>query len=182
MLYFDELWDIMDISPKRKERYMINCTKHPDREASGMCVSCGKPFCEECLSEVKGKNYCKTCLAETIELLQKRDTSRPKTSSKKKGVAILLWIFFGGLGAHRFYIGRTWTGLMMLLLWAFNTVIAVSSSLTILGGLDPSAYLAFLSSAPLAWIALIAHGIWCFVDIIQLLTNLLTDSHGRSLM
>lgn len=160
---------------------MIYCSRHPDREAAGMCVSCGKPFCEECLSEVKGKNYCKSCLAETIEHLQKENTYRPVTSHKKKGVAILLWIFLGSLGAHRFYVGRIWTGLIMLLLWAFNTIIAVSSSLTILGGMDITAYLMFLSSAPLAWGALIVHGIWCFVDIVMLLTNSLTDSNGRSL-
>lgn len=44
----------------------MNCTKHPDREASGICVHCGKFFCNDCLVEVDGKNYCRTCLSEVF--------------------------------------------------------------------------------------------------------------------
>ena len=38
--------------------------------------------------------------------------------SRKKsiGVAYLIWLFFAGFGAHRFYAGRTASGLAMLLL------------------------------------------------------------------
>ena len=37
----------------------MNCTNHENVEASGMCTYCGKPFCKDCLVEVKGKMYCK---------------------------------------------------------------------------------------------------------------------------
>ena len=35
---------------------------------------------------------------------------------KSKGVAYLLWLFFGWLGVHRFYAGKTSSGLAQLLL------------------------------------------------------------------
>jgi TM2 domain-containing membrane protein YozV len=42
-------------------------------------------------------------------------------SSKSTGVAYLLWFFFGGIGAHKFYLGRPAVGLlyigMFVLFW-----------------------------------------------------------------
>ena len=37
-------------------------------------------------------------------------------NEKSKGVAYLLWLLFGWLGVHRFYAGRTGSGLVQLLL------------------------------------------------------------------
>jgi TM2 domain-containing membrane protein YozV len=34
---------------------------------------------------------------------------------KSKGIAYLLWFFFGFLGIHRFYLGKTGSGLLYLL-------------------------------------------------------------------
>ena len=35
----------------------MNCTNHPEKEAAGTCVYCGKLFCSDCLVEIGGKNY-----------------------------------------------------------------------------------------------------------------------------
>lgn len=39
----------------------MNCYTHTDREAIGVCVSCGKPVCGECKVELGGKFYCNPC-------------------------------------------------------------------------------------------------------------------------
>ena len=36
-------------------------------------------------------------------------------SPKSRLVALLLCIFLGGLGIHRFYVGKTGTGILMIL-------------------------------------------------------------------
>ena len=45
----------------------MKCTNHPEVDATGMCVYCGKPFCEDCLIEVKGKMYCKGDIGNVID-------------------------------------------------------------------------------------------------------------------
>jgi hypothetical protein len=39
----------------------MKCTNHTDREATGICVECGRGLCIECKREVGGKFYCQTC-------------------------------------------------------------------------------------------------------------------------
>jgi len=38
---------------------------------------------------------------------------------KSKGIAYLLWFFFGYLGLHRFYLGKVGTGLLYLFTGGF---------------------------------------------------------------
>jgi TM2 domain-containing membrane protein YozV len=49
-------------------------------------------------------------------LIEQRVTNEAKSA----GVAYLLWFFFGALGAHRFYLGRTGSGIAQLLLFIFG--------------------------------------------------------------
>lgn len=69
---------------------------------------------------------------------------RVTNEAKSAGLAYLLLIFFGGLGVHRFYLGKTGTGIAMLIM-------------TILGFLT----LAVVIGAVL----LIIVGIWLLVDL-----------------
>lgn len=49
---------------------------------------------------------------------------RVTNEAKSVGVAYLLWLFLGTLGGHRFYLGRTITALLMLLLFVVGFITA----------------------------------------------------------
>mgnify|MGYP004684998561 FL=1 len=42
----------------------MNCSRHEEREAVGMCVRCHNLICEECKVEINNKYYCKNCVSE----------------------------------------------------------------------------------------------------------------------
>lgn len=121
----------------------MNCSNHPEMEAQGTCTYCGKPFCPDCLVEVDGKMVCK---ADVTRMYQdaKSTAQTPQpvnvtvsnvntntntntmgggvgmgVSPKSKIVALLLAIFFGAAGFHRFYVGKIGTGLIWLFTGGF---------------------------------------------------------------
>ena len=55
----------------------MNCTNHPEVEAQGMCAYCGKPFCKECLVEVKGRMYCKEDLGNVLDEAKQSSNAQP---------------------------------------------------------------------------------------------------------
>jgi DNA-directed RNA polymerase subunit RPC12/RpoP len=42
----------------------MKCAFHPDRDAEGMCVNCGRPVCAECRTILGDKIYCQLCANE----------------------------------------------------------------------------------------------------------------------
>lgn len=69
---------------------------------------------------------------------------RVANDGKSIAVAYLLLVFFGSLGAHRFYLGKTGTGLTMLALFFVGLL-----TVAIVIGLIP----------------LVIVGIWCLIDL-----------------
>jgi hypothetical protein len=120
----------------------MNCSKHLQNEANGVCIYCGKFFCDDCLIEVKGKMYCKDDIGNVMDeaklatansvpnitinntnessnvgqsIITNTNTPFPLIiSSKSKPVCILLCCmgFFGFSGLHRFYTGKIFTGIL----------------------------------------------------------------------
>lgn len=51
---------------------MSNCYIHNEQQSVGTCVGCGKFICENCNTELKGKNYCKKCVDELFDESKKK--------------------------------------------------------------------------------------------------------------
>lgn len=78
---------------------------------------------------------------------------RGAISPSSRLVTLLLCFFLGPLGAHRFYVGKAGTGLLMLFITLFS----------------------FL----LAFLPLVIVGIWLLVDLIIILVGSFKDSKGK---
>ncbi len=97
-----------------------HCGQHfeVEKELTGRsveCSSCGKPFT---ISAPEPTKRCPMCGEEILAVAKKckhcgeyLDDSNQPVQKKSRAVFILLGLFFGGLGIHNFYIGRTATGL-----------------------------------------------------------------------
>lgn len=131
----------------------MNCTNHIEKEVAGTCVYCGKFFCSDCLVEVEGKNYCKLCVGKAFSEQKAAGQSGPTisinnvsnatatagnlgmmVSMKSRLVSLLLCLFIGVFGAHRFYVGKIGTGILYLVTFGFCGVGVVIDLILILVG------------------------------------------------
>ncbi|MGE0489191.1 MAG: hypothetical protein AB7S38_08255 [Vulcanimicrobiota bacterium] len=39
----------------------MQCSSHPEVEATTRCEGCGELFCHQCTTEVRGEKYCRAC-------------------------------------------------------------------------------------------------------------------------
>ena len=137
----------------------MKCTNHPEVEAQGMCAYCGKPFCSDCLVEVKGRMYCKADLGNVLDDARQSSAAAQPTitinnsnesnnsinntlnpamfgPTKSKTTALILCIlgFFGLGGLHRMYVGKVGSGVLYLLTYGICGVCNVLDLISILSG------------------------------------------------
>ena len=138
----------------------MKCTNHPEVDAQGMCAYCGKPFCKECLVEVKGRMYCKEDLGKvldeakqsggrpTIQITNTKDSGNTNTNqnvgmtgmgfgpAKSKMVALILCIigFIGVGGLHRMYVGKVGSGVLHLFTYGLCGIGTLIDLISILSG------------------------------------------------
>ena len=114
-----------------------------------------------------GSSFCPGCGAPTVPLAEiciKCGTRVAKElagdiSPKSRLATTLLAFFLGEFGAHRFYIGKTETAIVMLLLGIV--------------GLSTVWFFGF------GIVLLIAVGIWAFVDFIVAVVGSMRDKDGK---
>lgn len=136
----------------------MKCTNHPEIDAQGMCAYCGKPFCKECLVEVKGRMYCKDDLGNVLDEAKQTSSGQPTiniTNSnesinsntnvngsfyggprKSKTVALILCIigFFGFGGLHRMYVGKVGSGILHFFTYGICCIGTIIDLISIISG------------------------------------------------
>jgi zinc-ribbon domain len=55
----------------------VKCAIHPDVDAVGVCISCGKAVCSKCRTVVGGKTYCTACAANASWPAVGQQTGKP---------------------------------------------------------------------------------------------------------
>ena len=75
----------------------LKCYKHPERDAVGVCVVCGRGICEECAVEVAGKLYCK----EDVRKIITEEKRAPRRVASITVASVLFYMFgiFGIIGS-----------------------------------------------------------------------------------
>lgn len=67
-------------APGESDGPMTACAYHPDREAVGMCVSCGRAVCPECKVVLANRIHCEACANERLA----RETSSVPAGAHKR--------------------------------------------------------------------------------------------------
>lgn len=89
--------------------------------------------------------------------------------SPKSGIAcLLLWLFLGELGVHRFYAGKTNSGIIMLILFFVSIIFIVYANASY------SAFAGFI-----AIVTAITLTVWWIIDLVSILRGKFQDSKGR---
>jgi len=99
---------------------------------------------------------------------------------KSQVIAFILCFFAGGLGAHRFYVGKTGTGILMLLLIIPSvTFLSYATSISelnyIYGGKSSQEYDTLVI---ISIILVIIFGIWILIDLIRIITGSFFDDYN----
>jgi hypothetical protein len=55
------------------------CDNHPERDAVGTCVDCGKGICFFCRTVLKGNNYCPACIDKVLRELRADESAAAHT-------------------------------------------------------------------------------------------------------
>lgn len=123
----------------------MNCYYHDNKEVVAACTECGRFICSECKVDINGKAVCKTCIETGV--FEPNNKYKYYNGTGQQGynnnyssnlaqkswlVTLLLCLFVGTLGIHRFYVGKIGTGILQLItfggfgIWTLVDIILIA--------------------------------------------------------
>ena len=116
---------------------MANCAYHPDRDAVGACVSCGRLICLECKTVLAGKTYCNPCVDKQFPGKLETGVGRAETgvlaaeNTSGQGSSAVIPQEIRGWNWGAFFLGpiwgignRVWIALLGLI-WVVFPIMAI---------------------------------------------------------
>lgn len=106
----------------------MNCSVHPETEASFRCFECGEVICKECATDINGKIVCKKCSQKHVAESSNNSLNidKPIVNSRYTGKHNSFWAFIFSLipGAGQMYFGLMKRGLQIMLLFSVPIFLA----------------------------------------------------------
>lgn len=139
-------------------------------------------FCIRCGAQMDDSSvFCSKCGTQVAPVAAPAPAE--DVSPKSRLAATLLAVFLGWAGAHRFYMGKTWTAVGMLLLgaaaWGCYAAYMVGVVAYASEWEDTEAVPVWFLFFSLGGLLGVAVGIWALVDFIIAVTGNFKDREGR---
>ena len=103
----------------------MKCAYHPDRDAVGACVNCGKLVCSECRTLLREKIYCGPC-ANQLFVPNPAAPTVPAARSRAITAGAVLNIIAGGIAVL--------LGLVTIWYYGLGIIFLAPGAVAILGG------------------------------------------------
>ena len=73
----------------------MKCATHPEVDAVGVCVNCGRAVCSRCRTVVGGKTYCPACAGRVSDVVKGQPTAKPTAGGILGIIAGVLGLILG---------------------------------------------------------------------------------------
>ncbi len=131
----------------------MKCSIHPEADAVGVCVNCGKAVCSTCRTVIGGKTYCPECATSVSHVVVKRKRTGKPIAGGILGiiagvVGVFLGIIFiaGGTTVDYPWQSVDWTGIglgialvvlgILAILGSSFAVVRRNFTLSVIGGVS----------------------------------------------
>jgi hypothetical protein len=135
-------------------------------------------FCSRCGTQLsEGSAFCSCCGANVAPVVE---PAAQYLSPKSRLTVTLLAALVGGVGAHRFYMGKIGTAVVMLLLGVSPIICFVGTVVAVaIYGEQENPPMLFWVFYGLMYVLGFATGIWVLIDFIMAVTGNFKDSQGK---
>ena len=133
-------------------------------------------FCSKCGTQLnEGSSFCSRCGTQVAPIVGQVQLAEDVSPKSRLATTLLAW-FLGVFGAHRFYVGKTGTAVIMLIL---GIVAAVCYFGGFFGGLAGETGEPVWGLMLIAGVLYFADWVWMVIDFIIAVTGNSKDSQGR---